>query len=79
MYGLHRLALRLEERGFIYYLNKKPRSSPMGSFVAFQRVLEPRAEHVIQVTRVNHLGGEDGASGADPGDTPDAPPSVCFR
>lgn len=42
LYGLHRLVLWMEDRGYIYYLHKKPRSSPLGSLIAFQRAIEPR-------------------------------------
>jgi hypothetical protein len=63
VFGLHRLALRMEQQGHIYYVNKKPSSSSMGSFVALQRAIEPRAEHVLQVSRVNHIAGNEGASG----------------
>jgi hypothetical protein len=66
LYGLHRLALWMERRGWIYYLNKKPRGSAMGSFVALQKVVEPRAEHVLHVSRVNHVIGEEGVPGCDP-------------
>ena len=46
LYGLHRLALRLEARGHLYYLNKKPSGSAAGAFVAMQRVIEPQSQHV---------------------------------
>ena len=65
LYGLHRIALRMEERGWIYYLNKKPRGSALGSFVAIQKVVEPRAEHVLHVSRENHVIGEEGVPGHD--------------
>jgi len=70
IYALHRLGLWSEERGYIYYLNKKPRSGAAGSFVAFQQIIEPRMQHVIQVTRVNHLAGDEGASGKDDSENP---------
>ena len=65
LYGLHRLALRLEEGGYIYYLNKKPRGSSMGSFVALQRMIEPQAEHVHIVQEERTRRGEEGC-GAPP-------------
>jgi hypothetical protein len=67
LYALHRLGLWLEDRGYIYYWHKKPKGGggAVGSFVAFQRMIEPQAEHVIQVSRVNHLAGDEGASGQD--------------
>ena len=55
----------MEERGWIYYLNKKPRGIAMGSFVALQKVIEPRAEHVLHVWRGNHVIGEEGVPGHD--------------
>jgi hypothetical protein len=72
LYALHRLGLWLEDRGYIYYWHKKPKGGggAVGSFVAFQRMIEPQAEHVIHVSRVNHLAGEEGASGQ--GDPPSA-------
>jgi hypothetical protein len=64
LYGLHRLGLWMEERGYIYYLHKKPKgSSAIGSLVAFQRSIEPRAEYVIQAEQVNQEIAEEGASG----------------
>ena len=63
LYGLHRLGLWMEDRGYIYYWHKKPSGSAAGSFVAFQRLIEPQAQHVIQVARVNHLRGDEEPSG----------------
>jgi hypothetical protein len=65
LYALHRVGLWMEDRGYIYYWHKKPKGggSAVGSFVAFQRMIEPQAEHVIHVSRVNHLAGDEAASG----------------
>jgi hypothetical protein len=63
LYGLHQLALWMEDRGHIYYLHKKPKSSPLGSLIAFQRAIEPRAHYVVQAEQVNQEVGEEGASG----------------
>lgn len=73
LYALHRLALRLEERGHLYYLNKKPSSSAAGCFVAMQRAIEPQVQHVIHVTGESRLHGEEGGSGQGDPDDPDAP------
>jgi hypothetical protein len=73
LYALHQLALYLEERGHLYYINKKPKSSAIGSFVALQRALEPQVQHVIHVTEESHLHGEEGGSGQGDPDKPDAP------
>ena len=63
LYGFHRLGLWMEEQGYIYYLHKKPKGSAAGSFVALQKMIEPRAEYVIQVTRADHKLGEEKSSG----------------
>ena len=73
LYALHRLALRLEERGHLYYLNKKPKSSAIGSFVAFQRIIEPQVQHVIHVTEETQLHGEEGESGQGVPEITDSP------
>ena len=63
LYGLHRLALWMEDRGYIYYLHKKPKGSALGSLIAFQRAIEPRAHYIVQAEQVNQEVGEEGASG----------------
>jgi hypothetical protein len=75
LYGLHLLGLWMEERGYLYYLHKKPKGSAAGCFVALQKALEPNVQHVIQVSRVNHLHGEEGASGRDDSVNSDAKPA----
>jgi hypothetical protein len=49
LYGLHRLALWLEDRGWLFYLRKKPSTSPAGCWVAAHQFLEPGVEHVLQL------------------------------
>jgi hypothetical protein len=44
-------------------LHKKRKGSAAGSFVALQKMIEPRAEYVIQVTRADHKLGEEKPSG----------------
>jgi hypothetical protein len=63
LYGLHHLGLWMEERGYIYYWHKKPKGSAAGSFVALQKMIEPRAEYVIQTTRADHKLGEEKPTG----------------
>jgi hypothetical protein len=65
LYALHRLALRMEEGGYIYYLHKKPKSSGAGCFVAFQKAIEPRVEHVLKVDHVTQQFVDDTAAGED--------------
>lgn len=46
IYGLHRLATWMEDRGWIYYRKHKPTTSAASVFVAMQQCLEPQVEHV---------------------------------
>jgi hypothetical protein len=67
LYGLHRLGLWMEDRGLIYYLRKKPRGGgSLGSFVALQKVIEPRAEHVLRTPRAFHKVDQGAGQGTDP-------------
>src|SRR5262249_53533496 len=49
VYGMHRLCLWMEKRGWIYYKNKKPDLSTGGGFFALQEFIEPRTKHVYQI------------------------------
>jgi hypothetical protein len=73
IFALHRLALRLEEHGHLYYLNKKPSGSAAGCFVAMHRAIEPQIQHVIHVHAESRLHGEEGGSGQGDPDVADAP------
>jgi hypothetical protein len=58
---LDRLGLWLEERGWLYYRNRKPTSSPMSAWVGMQQFIEPGVKHVVQVGQ-EHLSEEDAAA-----------------
>jgi hypothetical protein len=73
LYALHRLALRLEDRGHLYYLNKKPKGGGAGCFVAVQQMIQPQIQHVIHVSAESRLHGEAGGSGQGGADDNDAP------
>jgi hypothetical protein len=47
LWGLDRLGLWLEARGWLYYRKKQPTSSPMSALFALQKVIEPQVGHVI--------------------------------
>jgi hypothetical protein len=52
LYGLHRLALWLEDRGWLYYRRKKPQSSAAALWVGLQQFIEPGVRHVREVRQV---------------------------
>jgi hypothetical protein len=50
--ALHRLALWIESRGWIYYSRRKPSSSALGNaFLEVQSMLEPGKRHLLEVRR----------------------------
>jgi hypothetical protein len=49
LYGLHRIALVLEESGRIYYLHKKPTGGGSAPFVVLQQLIEPKAHQQLVV------------------------------
>jgi hypothetical protein len=71
LYALHRFALYLEDRGHLYYLNKKPRGGGAGCFIALQQAIEPQIQHVIHVSQEIRQHSEEGASGQGDPDDPD--------
>lgn len=65
IYGLHRLALWMESKGWIYYMRKKASSNALGSAVlGVQRIIQPGAEHVLEV-RQDQRRQQDDAGGPD--------------
>ena len=66
LWGLDRLLLKAEGRGWIYYRKKRGTSSRLGSaFLEVQSILEPEKRHVAEIRREKTLPGP--GSGAPPG------------
>jgi hypothetical protein len=68
LYGLHRLLLRLEAAGYLYY--KKNRASPgtlSAAMNSVQGVLEPGRKHVAEVRREQHVQVDKDPDGKPPG------------
>ncbi len=64
LYGLHRLALWAEERGYIYYLKDQPSPGTLSNaFLETQSILEPDRKAMIEVIRDEH---EEQADSGDP-------------
>ncbi len=65
LFGLHRLALWMERRGWVYYIHKKPSSSSLSSaFLQVQSLVDPGARSVVEAVR------EERAESAEAGDPP---------
>ena len=48
LYALHRLALHLESRGYLYYLHKKPSPGGHSAFLPMEEMIAPQVRHVIE-------------------------------
>ncbi len=70
LYGLHRLALWMESRGWLYYIHKQPSSSSLGNAVlGVQQLLQPEAKHVLEMREDQRLeqreAGGEGKTGSN--------------
>jgi hypothetical protein len=69
VYGLHRLALWMEARGWISYRKKHGSSGGLGTaFLEVQSLLEPSTRHVLELRRNEDFEDED--SGDPPNEAP---------
>lgn len=65
LYALHRLALWMEARGWIYYVKRKPSGTAIGSAVLeVQKIVQPEKRHVLEAIR-QEKSAQDDASGSD--------------
>src|SRR5215218_4310886 len=52
LYALHRLALWMEGRGWLYYMHKRGSSGSLGSaFLEVHALMDPGKRHVLEVVR----------------------------
>ena len=66
---VHRSALWLEARGWLYYRHRRPSSSTLGTaFLEVQQLVDPGKRFVLEATR------EDRSEREESGDPPDKAP-----
>jgi hypothetical protein len=72
LYGLHRIALWMERRGWIFYVHKKASPNALGNAVLnVQQIIQPGSGHVLEV-RTNRRVQRDDAGGPDTAGDPQA-------
>lgn len=65
LYMLHRVALWMESRGWIYYQKTKPSGTSLGNaFLEIQQIAQPEKRHVLEMKRTQRA-EQDDASGSD--------------
>ena len=55
-YGLHRLALWLERRGWLYYIHRRPQVSMIASFAS---AFDPALRRILEMKQERHRLEED--------------------
>jgi hypothetical protein len=60
---LHRLALWMEQRGWIFYIHKKPSPASLGSaFLQIHQLAEPQKKNVLEAKQRERAEHEDAGS-----------------
>ena len=68
LYALHRAALWMERRGWIYYIHKQPSVSTLGTAALnVQNILQPETKHVIEMKQQQRAERDDQGEPPDPG------------
>ena len=70
IFGLHRVACALEDRGFIHYRFPSPRGTAL-ALMNYHSLFEPAVEHVIEYQRSGDLTIQ---TSSEPGPSEDPPP-----
>lgn len=64
LFTLHRLALRLEADGHLYYLHSRSTGGAGRRMLDLQRLIDPGAGHVLQVDEEERDESEEGVPGS---------------
>jgi hypothetical protein len=68
LYALHRTAVRMEDRGWIYYRKSRGSTGALGSaFLEVQSMLEPGTRHVIEARRREEADEKESGDPPEPG------------
>ena len=75
LYGLHRVALWAEDRGWIFYKHKRGPAPWLGTL---ESIYKPEVEYVVEEESARRIRADQDESGADPNkdvaDSSDSPP-----
>jgi hypothetical protein len=68
LWALHRLGLWLERRGWLFYRDRKPSSSAVGSaFLNIESFVRPTARHEIEAHQEQVVRDDESGDPPDPG------------
>jgi len=67
LYALHRAALWMERRGWIYYVKRQPSVSTLGTAaLSVQSILQPESKHVLEMKQQRRSQRDDSGDPPDP-------------
>ena len=66
LYALHRLALWMERKGWIYYRTRGDGSAAGNALMEIQSIFEPASRHGVEVRKRQEHREEEEGSGAPP-------------
>ncbi len=67
LYALHRLALWAEQRGWIFYMKKKPSTTALGSaFLEIQQLAQPEKRHLLEIKKDQKAEEDEAGGSGDP-------------
>lgn len=66
LYALHRLALWMERKGWIYYRKQGDGSAAGNALMEIQSIFEPASRHGVEVRKRQEQREEEEGSGAPP-------------
>ena len=68
LYGLHRLALWMESRGWLFYVNREPSGASLGNAaLGIQSMFEAGSRHALEVRQELRVEQDEDGGPADPG------------
>ncbi|MGC1274214.1 MAG: hypothetical protein WBC44_10945, partial [Planctomycetaceae bacterium] len=68
LYGLHRLCLRLEEQGRLYYWHQRSQTGASRMWTPLQEMIEPQTGHIVEAEEHHRADLDD--EEADPKERP---------
>lgn len=68
LYGLHRLCLRLERQGLLYYWYQRSQTSGSRMWTPLQEMIEPQSGHIVEAEEHHRADLDDEV--ADPKERP---------
>jgi hypothetical protein len=75
LFALHRVAVWMEDRGWIYYRRRRGSSGALGdAFLEVQSLVDPAQKAVLEARRLEDDEAAESGDPPEPGSSPEPPP-----